>query len=101
MVCGSIETRSCSRSAGSRLAASAAAASTTAFHSAAVLGKTFQVGLIGAPMIRCSCGLTVSGAGMVRVGSSRGGGDCAPACADMVTANARTSERPSSARRVM
>ena len=80
MVMASSFTRICSRNAGSRFAASAAAASTCTFHSAAVFGKTFQFGLMGAPMIFCICGLTVSGTGIVRAGTSRGGGVWAAAC---------------------
>src|SRR4029077_12003926 len=45
-----------------------------------VFGKTFQFGLMGAPMIFCICGLTVSGTGIVRAGTSRGGGVWAAAC---------------------
>src|SRR6476620_9311448 len=82
MVIASSFTRICSRNAGSRFAASAAATSTCTFHSAAVFGKTFQFGLMGAPMIFCICRLTVSGTGIVRAGTSRGGGVWAAACCE-------------------
>ena len=71
------------------------AASTCAFHSAAVFGNIFQVGLIGAPMIRCNCGLTVSGTGIDRAGTSRAGGVCAKACAEAATMKTTESEQRS------
>src|SRR5262249_59724202 len=52
---------------------------TWAFHSSDVFGITFQVGVSGAAIIFCICGLTVSGTGIVRAGISRdpGVGVCA------------------------
>src|SRR5215472_14468163 len=44
------------------------------FQSSFVGGMTFQTGLSGAPMIFCSSGLTVSGAGSERAGTSRAAG---------------------------
>src|SRR5580765_1243730 len=41
-----------------------------AFHSSADVGTTFQVGLSGAEMIARISGLTVSGTGSVRAGTS-------------------------------
>jgi hypothetical protein len=44
------------------------------FHSSTVFGKTFQFELSGAPMRACIAGLTVSGTGSVRAGTSSGFG---------------------------
>src|SRR5947209_4489591 len=82
-----------SRTAGSARAAAAAAVLACAFHSWGVFGKSVQVGLMGAWMIRCICGLTVVGAGSVRPGISRAAGTvCAKAQAvePTTTAAART-----------
>jgi hypothetical protein len=49
----------------------AAPALTCAFQSYGVLGLTLQVGGGGAAMIFCICGLTVSGTGTLRGGTSR------------------------------
>src|SRR3954470_10499304 len=82
MVRGSSLTASASRMAGRARADAVAAVSTCAFQSSAVFGKSFQVGLIGAPMIFCICGLTVVGTGSRRAGTSRAVGMavCAKAC---------------------
>src|SRR5581483_1606534 len=50
---------------------SAAFLATRAFHSAAVLGTTFQIGLSGPAMRACIWGLTVAGTGMARAGTWR------------------------------
>src|SRR5271165_430744 len=74
MVIGSILTWSASRRAGSPCMAATVTALTWAFHSSGVFGITFQVGVSGAAIIFCICGLTVSGTGIVRAGISRGQG---------------------------
>jgi hypothetical protein len=74
IVSGSSFACNVSRTTGSARAAAAPATLICAFHSSGVFGKTFQVGLMGAPMILCICGLTVVGTGRVRAGASRGAG---------------------------
>ena len=49
----------------------AAPASETGFHSSPVFGRTFQPGRSGAAISFCTCGLTVSGTGSERVGTSK------------------------------
>jgi hypothetical protein len=46
-------------------------------------------------MIRCNCGLTVSGTGIDRAGTSRAGGVCAKACAEAATMKTTESEQRS------
>jgi hypothetical protein len=46
-------------------------------------------------MIRCNCGLTVSGTGIDRAGTSRAGGVCAKACAEAVATRATDSKQRS------
>src|SRR5262249_8370708 len=59
---------------------------TCAFHPSGVVGMTFHVGVSGDAISFCICGLTVSGTGIIRAGTSRGG-VCA-AADDVETANA-------------
>src|SRR3954452_19040271 len=49
----------------------AAPASETGFHSSPVFGRTFQPGRSAAAISFCTCGLTVSGTGSERVGTSK------------------------------
>src|SRR5215471_16573891 len=56
-----------------RVLASRVTAFTCAFHASGVCGMTFQVGVSGAAISFCICGLTVSGTGIVLAGTSRGG----------------------------
>src|SRR5262249_5171570 len=73
IVAGSTVTWSASRSAGSAWRVATVTALTCAFHASGVVGMTFQVGVSGTAISFCICGLTVSGTGIVRAGTSRGG----------------------------
>src|SRR4030081_3309730 len=70
MVVFSTFTLSRSSMPGTFLTNAAAPASATGFHSSPVLGWISQFDLSGAPMIFCSCGLTVVGTGIVLAGTS-------------------------------
>src|SRR6478735_6872742 len=79
MVAGSTLTRMAARMAGMVGSVSFAFWATRAFHSALVLGTTFQIGLRGLAMIARIWGLTVLGTGMVLAGSCRAPGGSANA----------------------
>src|SRR5215467_4003271 len=74
IVIGSLLTWSASRRGSSPCMAAIVTVLTWAFHSSGVFGITFQVGVSGAAIIFCICGLTVSGTGIVRADISRGPG---------------------------
>ena len=80
-----------SRNAGKVFIVAAAPAATCAFHSSAVFGITFHVGLSGAAINFRICGLTLSGTGIVRAGILRGAS--AGLCAINVVTRIRIDKR--------
>src|SRR4051812_49519933 len=93
MVVGSTLTCRAARIGGMVGSVSAAFSATSAFHSALVLGTTFQIGLSGRAMMARIWGLTVVGTGIVRGGNCRAPAGEGACCADADEA-ARVAIRP-------
>ena len=80
MEINSAVTPSASRSLGRPCTVTAAASSTLIFHSAVVSGAILNLGSSCRAIIACIRGLTVSGTGITRAGTSRVAADCAADC---------------------